>query len=177
MEDVIKHQNVNHYKSFVIKVGGQWSKKMWFKWFFKAIFNHNSCICFILIPCSHPINISCPLTSYLNLLGNLLNQQPVGGTSSNAASSADHSKVHYTHEWLQNLHHLRLPWSVSFKSDPRKEQCWTSDRVMGCQGSLMYVGSKGSPAWFKLLLTVQKNVMLALSERCQNAHCITDCCL
>lgn len=27
MEDVIKHQNVNLYKSFVIKGGGQWSKK------------------------------------------------------------------------------------------------------------------------------------------------------
>lgn len=90
MEDVIKHQNVNHYKSFVIKGGGQWSKKCDLNDFLKAIFIHNSCICFILIPCSHPINISCPLTSYLNLLGNLLHQQPVGGPQQTTAKYTTH---------------------------------------------------------------------------------------
>lgn len=41
-----------------------------------------------------------------------------------------------------------LQWSaVSIKSGPRKEQWWTSDRVMGSQGLLMHVGSEGWSVW------------------------------
>ena len=38
-----------------------------------------------------------------------------------------------------------VPWSVSIKSGPRKEQWWTGNRVTGGQASLMHVGSEGLP--------------------------------
>ena len=82
--------------------------------------------------------------------------------------------------WLEHLLHLQ--WSVSIKSGPTKGQWWTGDRVIGGQGSLMHMGSKGWPTWsdptdellfFKLL----KKLMLVLIERCQHTHCTTVCCV
>ena len=53
---------------------------------------------------------------------------------------------------------------------------------MGGQGSMMHVGSEGWPLWSDptdelLLLKLLKKLILVLTERCPNTHCIAICCI
>ena len=70
-----------------------------------------------------------------------------------------------------------LHWSVSIKSDPRKEQWWIHDSVMGGQGSLMHLR-----VW-RLAHTDQSNRRAAVCQIAEEVNtgfdrkCIAVCCL